>query len=202
MKWHIKLVWFMVLWFPVAVSASLVERYVEGVHYSVIDNDKLPENMPPVMEFFSYGCPHCYALEPKMHEWEQKKLAPVAKIPALWGKKFRNLGQLYYTLDALGLAETAHQKVFDYIHKERRRLDSKSDALEFCEAIGVKPDDFEKAWNSEQVSKRLVQADALARAYVIKGVPALVINGKYQTSVSMAGSQEALFSIVEFLLSK
>lgn len=194
----------MVLLAVVSVSAWAfsLERYVDGVHYKKLEGLEAKPNT--VVEFFSYGCPHCKDLEPKLEAWLKTKPESVAfsRVPATWNKKFTVMGHLFYVIEALNLGEKTSSRVFDYIHTQGKGIASRQDALTFMLAQGVSEADFNRAWDDADVEKQVQEAGKAFAANHVRGVPALVVNGQYQTSVSMAGSAEEMFSIVEFLLSK
>jgi len=58
-----------------------------------------------VTEFFWYGCPHCYNLEPYIERW-QKSAPPdveLRRIPAVFNARWGHDAAIYYTIEALGL---------------------------------------------------------------------------------------------------
>ncbi|AUM12213.1 thiol:disulfide interchange protein DsbA/DsbL [Ketobacter alkanivorans] len=182
--------------------AFSLERYVEGVHYQKVEGGQ--PQPKTVVEFFSFGCPHCYELEPKVEAWVKSKPEAVSfsRVPATWNQKFAVLGKLYYVIEALGIEEKAVPAVFEYLHKQNKTITSREDAQTLLTGLGVTPEVFNKAWNDPQVETNANTAGRIFAANQIRGVPAVVVNGQYQTSVSMAGSPEDLFEVVNFLLSK
>ena len=77
-----------------------------------------------VMEFFWYGCPHCYNLQPALEAWLKRKPADVEfrRIPAVFQDSWVPLTRAYYTIEAMGLVDKLHQEVFTALHKQRVRL--------------------------------------------------------------------------------
>lgn len=182
--------------------AFSLERYVEGVHYKKVEGTEYQPNT--VMEFFSFGCPHCYDLEPVVETWLKTKPDAVSfsRVPATWNQKFAILGKLYYVIEALGVEEKAVPMVFDYIHKQGKTIASREDGQALLTGMGVSAADFDKAWSDDKVETKSNTAGRIFAANQIRGVPAMVVNGQYQTSVSMAGSPEEVFEVVNFLLTK
>lgn len=185
-----------------AVLAFGVERFVENVHYSRVPNGAAKPGT--VVEFFSFGCPHCAHLEPAVEKWLEKKpeSATFARVPATWNPNFQHLARLYYTLEKLGLADKNMQKVFDHLHKDKKSLSTEQDVMAFLTGMGVAKDQAETAWNAPDVSDKLREAHQKLGQYRITGVPAFVVNGQYSTSVNMAGSEQELFEVINFLLMK
>lgn len=183
-------------------AAFSMERFVEGVHYKTIGD--APVASKTVIEFFSFGCPHCNHLEPHVEEWLKAKPDTVKfeRVPATWNKKFQVLAQLYYSLEALDKLGDNVPKTFDYIHKQGRHIHTQKEALDYMASLGISAEDAEQVWQSEGVKSKVQTAGALFSKYQVRGVPAILVNGKYQTSVSMAGSEKELFEVVNFLLNK
>ena len=179
-----------------------VERYVEGVHYSLVPGSSPAPNT--VVEFFSFGCPHCAHLEPSLEAWLKHKpeSAKFSRIPATWNPHFEFLGQVYYVLSDLGIAEADSQAVFDYIHKENKPMRNKEDVAAFLADKGVDKDRFEKVWNDPELKAKLAGAGQALGKYQVRGVPSFLVNGQYMTSLSQAGSPAEMFDIIEFLLNK
>lgn len=207
MKWVKQLI-SMVLIVGVALSYATqvqafgMERYIEGTHYKKLE--KAPYQEKTVVEYFSYGCPHCNHLEPALEKWLEHipKGVTFSRVPAIWNTQFQVLAQLYYSLDAVGLQQELTPKVFDYIHNQNKTIRTQQDAAKFVADHGGDTEAFAKAWKSEGVKQSLIKASEDFIAHDVRGVPAIVVNGQYQTSVSMAGSNKGLFEVVEFLLSK
>ena len=63
-----------------------------------------------VIEFFWYGCPHCYSLEPHIEAW-LKKLPPdveFRRVPAIFNQRWGHDAAIYYTLESMGLLDKLH----------------------------------------------------------------------------------------------
>ncbi|MBA54892.1 MAG: hypothetical protein CMK89_10610 [Pseudomonadales bacterium] len=182
--------------------AFSLERYVEGVHYQKVDNTKHTPNT--VVEFFSFGCPHCYHLEPKVEKWLQTKPEAVqfSRVPATWNASFRKLGKLYYVIEKLGLQDKAMPLVFDYVHGQKKTVDGPKSAFEALSSLEVTEAAVTEAWNDTEVETKTNTAGRTFSQYQLRGVPAFMVNGQYTTSVKMAGSEEELFEVVNFLLGK
>lgn len=185
-----------------SVWAFGLERFVEGVHYKKIDSAEYQAKS--VVEFFSFGCPHCYHLEPLMEEWLKAKPADVSfsRVPATWNQNFVVLGKLYYVTQALGIEEKAVPAIFDYLHKQGKKIEGRSDAEALLAGLGVSKEDFDKTWADEKLDSKVTAAGRQFVALQIRGVPAIVVNGQYQTGVQMAGSPKEMFEVVNFLLTK
>lgn len=157
-----------------------------------------------VIEFFWYGCPHCFDFEPTLAKWVKSlpKNVEFIRQPAvfsdLWGKH----AKAYYTAEALGVVEKVHQDFFDTIQIKKEHLETEEQLAKFFAAHGVAEADFKKAYNSFPVDMKVRQASVTAGKYGISGVPAIVINGKYKTSGPLAGSHEKMIEIMDKLIAQ
>ena len=157
-----------------------------------------------VLEFFWYGCPHCYAFEPALNAWTKKLPADVTfrRVHAQFNPQWTQHAKLFYTLDALGEIERLHRKCFDTIHGEKRDLLKDADMLEWAAQNGVDKTKFSDAFKSFGVAGKLQRAKQVVANYKIDGVPSLAVNGKFLTSPSIAGGQEKSLAVMDFLIAE
>jgi thiol:disulfide interchange protein DsbA len=179
-----------------AVSTSIA--WQDGVNYARLvpaQPTSVPTGQVEVLEFFWYACPHCYALDPLVANWEKSKPSYVSfsRVPTLWNEGHRSLARLFYTLQSMGKLTQFHDAVFKEIHVNVNPLigsESPSQAeraqVAFVAKLGISETDFEKAYHSFEVEKSLQRADELAQRYRISGVPTFVVNGKYVADVGTA----------------
>ena len=158
-----------------------------------------------VVEFFWYGCPHCNAFEPALDAWVKKLPADVEfeRVPvAFRAEPYVAHQRIYYALEAMGLVDTMHRKVFHAIHVERKRLDDLDEITEFMAKNGVDAAKFKAHYNSFSMQSMLLQARKLASGYKIDGVPTIGIQGRYLTSGSLAGTNEAALRVADALIER
>lgn len=155
-----------------------------------------------VLEFFWYGCPHCFDLEPFLRKWTAAlpKDVEFRRIPAIPTERWAPNARTFYALEAMGLLEKMHGEVFDAIHIDRVNLNDERIQLDWMAKKGVDRAKFADAWRSFSVQSKTRRAAQLTQAYDITGVPTLVVDGKYQTSVSMTGSPEGLMKTLDDLI--
>ncbi|HEX4870213.1 MAG TPA: thiol:disulfide interchange protein DsbA/DsbL [Moraxellaceae bacterium] len=134
-----------------------------------------------VREFFWYGCPHCYKLEPHMAAWLKTKPADVnfVRTPAALNPVWEVNARGYYTVELMGMLEKTHGALFDAIHRGGKRPYDPDSLAAFYTAFGVNPSTFKSTYNSFAVDGKVSQSRALAQFYGLDGVPAVVVNGKY-----------------------
>lgn len=182
----------------------------EGVNYTRLvpaQPTSVPAGQVEVLEFFWYGCPHCYALDPQVEAWKKSKPAYVSfsRVPVMWSEGHRSTARLYYTLESLGKLDQLHTEVFKEIHVNNDPLIASDPndvagaerlQVAFVKKFGISEDQFRKASHSFTVETDLQRADELGQRYRIEGVPTFVINGKYIADVRSAGGPEKLMSLV------
>jgi thiol:disulfide interchange protein DsbA len=155
-----------------------------------------------VLEFFWYGCPHCYHLEPDLTAWLKKKPATVEFIrqPAIFNERWGAHAKAYFTAEALGIVEKVHSDLYEAIQNQNRKLETEDELAVFFKEHGVAEDEFRKAYKSFAVDTKMRQAATMAQRYGITGTPAVVINGKYRTSGSLAKSFPHMIEIMNELI--
>jgi thiol:disulfide interchange protein DsbA len=188
-----------------AGSAGAQGGPVEGTHYTKLAQPvavAAPAGKIEVIEFFSYGCPHCYSLEPTLEAWAKRLPADVVfkRVPVGFNALYENYQKIYYALEAMGQLEPMHRKVFDVIHKQRQRLDKEADIAAFMTANGVDGAKFMELYKSFSVQAKAKQAQQLSQGYKIDGVPAMGVHGRYVTSGSQAGSNERALAVTDALV--
>jgi thiol:disulfide interchange protein DsbA len=161
-------------------------------------------NKIEVIEFFWYGCPHCYHLEPSVVAWLKTKPANVEFIrqPAVFNPMWAKHAKAFFTAEALGVQEKLHADFFDAIQNKNQKLATEEELLKFFVDHGIKEEDFRNAYNSFAVDAKLRQAESMGTRYGITGVPALIINGKYRVSGSTAKTQDNIFAVTNQLIKK
>jgi protein dithiol oxidoreductase (disulfide-forming) len=188
-----------------AGSAGAQGTPVEGTHYTKLAQPvavSTPAGKIEVIEFFSYGCPHCFALEPTLETWAKQLPADVVfkRVPVGFNALYENYQKIYYALEAMGQVEHMHRKVFNAIHQQRLRLDKEADIAAFMTANGVDGAKFLDLYKSFTVQTKAKQAQQLSQAYKIDGVPSMAVQGRYVTSGSLAGSNERALAVTDALV--
>ena len=180
----------------------------EGVQYKLLKPAQ-PTDVAPgkveVVEVFWYACGHCYALEPMVESWNAKGRAPyvqLVRLPATWNELLKTHARAFYTAEILGKLPQLNPLIFRAINVERKRLDTPESIEAFFVANGVSKADFQKAFSSFAVESRLRRAEDLNRRYRITATPTFVVNGKYVTDVSMSGSEDNLFKVLDELAAR
>lgn len=184
--------------------AALVSA--EEVGYETITPPQPTQNKDKieVIEFFWYGCPHCYHLEPSIAKWLKTKPKNVEFIrqPAVFNKVWGDHAKAFFTAEALGVVEKIHADFFDAIQNKEQKLETEDQLAKFFVAHGVEESAFHAAYNSFLVDAKFRQAGGMAARYGVTGVPALIINGKYKTTGPLAKSQDNMITVMDELIKK
>ncbi len=155
-----------------------------------------------IIEFFWYGCPHCYSFEPVLANWLKtlpdnvEFIRQPAVFSSLWGKH----AKAYFVAEALGVVDKVHEDFFDAIQNKKQKLTTEDQLAQFFIAHGVDETEFHNTFNSFLIDAKLRQAKAMAPRYGITGVPAIIINGKYKTNGPLAKSQKNMIEVMNRLI--
>jgi len=155
-----------------------------------------------VIEFFWYGCPHCYTFEPLLEKWVKSLPENVEFIrkPAVFNETWGKHAKAYYTAEALGVVDKIHADFFDAVQNKKDKLETEEQLAKFFVAHGVNETEFHEAYNSFLVDAKMRQAPIMASRYGITGVPVIIVNGKYKTNGPLAGSHEKMIEIMNQLI--
>lgn len=203
-------------------SSAQSATWVAGKHYSVIPQAQRTSVGPgkiEVMEVFSYGCPHCNQFQPTM-----KKLkatlpanAQIVYLPASWqaSENWPLFQRAYITAQSLGVADKAHEAVFDAIWNTgelgifepgpngrlKSKLPSMDDMARFYQRVtGVKAADFVAASKSFNVDLKIRQAESQIKAMQVASTPTLVVNGKYRLNNEHLRTGDEMVELVKYLV--
>ncbi len=170
--------------FTALTVTSPVLAQTEGKDYTAISPVQPTDDASKieVIEFFSYGCPHCSEFHPLVSAWSAKLPGDVAfkRIPITFGRgAWANIAKLYYTLEATGDLAKLDMEVFKAIHDQRINLFDEKTLTDWVVKKGVDPKKFAETFNSFGVMSKVKRGDQLAQGHKIQGVPALSVDGKY-----------------------
>ena len=166
-------------------TGALAQDMVEGRNYARLKNPQPVETGKniEVIEFFSYGCPHCGELEPKLQAWLKNKPADVQlrRIPVVFQPRWENLARAYYTLEAMGEENKLSPEVFSAIHGQGIQLTNEKEFFEWTAAKGLDRKKVEELYASFTVVGKVNRAKQQAQVYQIQTVPTIIVDGKFVT---------------------
>jgi len=188
------------------LGVAVAQTYEEGKHYDVLSKPQpvsTGENIE-VRELFWYGCPHCFSFEPFIQRWQQSKPenAQYVAMPAVFRKDWEFHARSYYTFQALGMIDQLHEPFFEAIHKDQKNFQSIDELIAFTDEHGVDAELVKDTFDSFAVETKIRQGKAALPGYQATGVPAIVVDGKYRSSVQQAGGEEELLKVIDFLVEK
>lgn len=181
-------------------------NYEAGIDYIVLEKPvkTITGDKVEVRELFWYYCPHCYNLEPILNAWVKKlpDNAEFIRQPAVFSGRWENGAIFYYALEQLNLLEKLHEPLFNAIHARKNKINSTDDFINFVSNFDVKKEYIKKALNSFSVKIKVNKSKLNTLKYKTTGVPAMVVNGKYWTDATHAGSSLEMLKVVDFLIKK
>ena len=183
------------LWLAAASGAALAQR----PQYTLLNPPQPTDSGKiEVIEFFWYACPHCYHLEPSVVAWQKTAPKDVVfkRVPATTAG-WASLATVYYTLEAMGVLDQYHSKVFDAIHKQNVNLANTGVRDEWLAKQGIDLAKYRDVEKSFSVTTKMQRAKQMTASYKVDSVPQLVVDGKYVVSAESAGGQERMFQAVD-----
>jgi thiol:disulfide interchange protein DsbA len=172
-------------------------------------------NKVEVTEFFAYYCPHCNVFEPLLAAWVKKQGNNIVfkRVHVTSDPRVAPQQRLYYTLEAMGIADQYHTKAFDAIHKDHLKLQSDDEVFDWAAKAGINRAAFISAYRSFGIPSKLRRAEGMMQAYKVDHWPMVAIDGKYTTSPSMANKnapagmteeqqQQNALMVMDFLVAK
>jgi len=189
--------------FAAALSFAAAGAWAQQMPYQKMDAPQPTDGSGKieVLEFFWYGCPHCYAMESNVNAWLKTKPADVEfkRIPAYAGS-WVQLASVYYTLEAMGKLEAMHTKVFDAIHKDHLNLHNGKILDKFLSDNGIDPAQYHSVEKSFSVVNNLNRDKQLTMLYQVDSVPRFFIAGKYVTSGDIAGGNDKIMGAIDMAI--
>lgn len=154
-----------------------------------------------VLEFFSYTCGHCAAIDPLVAEWEKTLSDDVVLIhvPVAFNASMEPVQKFYYAIEALDRLDL-HSKLFDAIHKEKQRLFTEDSLIDWSVKQGLDKEQITAAISSFGVNTKARNARQLTDNYRIDSTPSITVDGRYLTTPAMTGTYEGAIQQAQILL--
>ncbi len=196
----------MVLLSMVSGSAFAQLAFVAGSDYQVISPAAKTTNPDKVVvtEIFWYGCPHCFRFEPFVERWSANLPEGVVfeQVPSVLVANWVAHARAYYAFQLMGALEQLHTPFFDALHLKRKRLNDVDAIAGFVAEQGLDEKAFREHYASFAVQTQISKSGRNEKRYGHNGVPAVIVNGKYMVSASLAGSNERMIQIMNFLVAQ
>ena len=190
--------------FALALPAA-AQSDIEGLY------QKLPAPQPTsdpdrveVVEVFWYGCPHCNRFQPYLEAWTEALPDHVrlVRMPAIFSDLWDLHARAYYIAEALGVLDEIHHLIFAAIHDEGRSLASMEAIRDFFVVHGVAAADFDRHAKSFSVQSGIQRSIVMQSRYGLRGVPALIVNGRFLVSGATAGSYPNVLGVADALIAR
>ena len=138
-------------------------------------------NKIEVLEFFFYGCSHCFKLHPLLSAWEKKMPNDVELtfVPAIFNASWEPMARTVYALEALGQRKQLHDDLFNAWNVNNTDLADEAKIADFVAQHGVDRKKFSDAYNSFSMQSKVIRAKQMGQSYGIRGTPTLIVDGKY-----------------------
>jgi thiol:disulfide interchange protein DsbA len=187
-------------------SAFAQLAFIEGNDYQRI-SQPVKTSQPDkvvVTEIFWYGCPHCFRFEPYIERWSASLPEGVVfeQVPSSLNPRWTEHARAYYAFKVMGVLDQIHEAFFDALHLKRLRLNSVDTIAEWVGEQGLDEKAFREAYFSFPVETQIRKNVQKEKLYGHGGVPAVIVNGKYLVSGSLAGSNERMIEIMNFLVAQ
>ena len=187
-------------------AAPAQMAFVEGTDYQAISPPVRTSDPDRVVvtEIFWYGCPHCFRFEPYAEHLAATlpEGAVFEQVPSVLNPRWTEHARAYYAFKTMGVLDQTHKAFFDAIHLKRQRLTSLDTIAEFVASQGLDAAAFREQFFSFPVETEIRRNMQKEKRYGHRGVPAVVVNGKYLVSASLAGSNERMVQIIRFLVGR
>ena len=188
-----------------AKCSEAADKYKPGRHYEVLSKPVLTRDNTKVevIEFFWFGCSHCFTLEGSLTDWKKELPSSVDfyRYPVIWNKMVETHGKLFFIAEALNKPEII-DGVFSAIHIQQKMLASDKEIIPFIKTYGVSEEQYVGLINSFGLKNNVKKADLFGQKYGIKGVPTFIVNGKYAVSGNREIGTKDLLDVVDFLIAK
>jgi thiol:disulfide interchange protein DsbA len=190
-----------------ASGTAFAQAPVEGKDFVAVETPQppgVPAGKVEVLEFFSYACPHCSAFEPTLEAWEKQQPAEVVvrRVPVPFLMNADNFMHAYYALETMGAVQAMQLKIFRAIHIDRKRLEKGEEIAAFVGANGGDAAKFMAAFKSFSVNTSVTRAKKMMADFKIDSVPTLIVQGRWMTSPSQAGTAERALTVVDQLVQR
>ena len=155
-----------------------------------------------VIEFFWYGCSHCFRFEPYIENWVATKPPAVQfrREAAPFNRLWSNHARFFYAAQRLNLLDKLHENLFKELHLRGNKIHQLDDLAAFAAGTGaVDVQTFRQTMESFSVEGDLNRVHKLLEAYKVSSVPTLIVNGIYLVSASTAGSERGMIKAIEEL---
>lgn len=164
------------------ISGAAFAEPVAGKDYALL-NPPQPTGTKKieVLEFFFYGCSHCYRLHPLLTAWEKNmpKDVELTFVPTIFRESWEPMARTYFALESLGQQQKLHDALYRAWNEDKIDINDEAKVSDFVAKHGVDRAKFSAAYNSFSMQSKVTRATQMIHSYGINGTPSLVVDGKY-----------------------
>jgi len=197
----------LVIFIIFVATLNAEDKFEQGIDYELMHNDPSSYELNKidkilVIEAFWYGCPHCFVFEEFLSDWKNKDSKDVnfINMPVVFNKPWLLHARAFYTMHALDNFHVLHKNFFYAYHEQQRTFLSMESIMKFFDSQGVDTKKARKIFSSENVSKKVQEANYMLETYKIDSVPAVIINDKYKISGRMAKTYARMIKISDYII--
>jgi len=188
-----------------AFSISATQAQTVGAEYTLVEPAVATDSPGKieVLEFFSYGCIHCYKLHPFAKQWAAKAPADVVfkRIPVTFDRpQMRPMAKLFYTLEVTGDMARLDDAVFAAVHDQKVVLATDEAVIKWATAQGIDAKKFTEAYNSFGVQNKVARGEQLTKTYRVQGTPQVYVDGRFAVRNEGIQSYGDIFVITDKLI--
>jgi thiol:disulfide interchange protein DsbA len=174
-----------------------------GTDYRVLPAAQpAPADRIEVLEFFYYGCPFCFQLEPMLLDWLKRQPADVAfdRVPVIGRDSWAPLARLYYVLAELGAVDVLHSAAYRAVHNDGLLLGQADVATDWAVRSGLDRARFVDAWRLPKIDTLVARARRMTDDYDIQATPSIIVDGRLLTSSGLTNGVPPLLPVVDRLI--
>lgn len=196
-----------VLMLALSAGVAGAQNYQAGKQYHRVKPQQptMTNERIEVIEFFSYGCSHCYDFSPQLKSWLQQAGDDVelVRVPVTFGRpNWTLLAKAYYAEKALQAGDKVHEPLFEAIHDRGQEFADEDALAAFFAQHGIERQAAQEAFDSFAVDVGVRRAERMVRAYEVRSTPSMAVAGKYLVDSGDTGGQKAMLKVVDFLIDK
>ena len=188
--------------FFIVASAQTLAEPVMGTDYKLIEPAQATRsgNKIEVLEFFFYGCSHCFHLHPDLTAWERKmpKDVELVLVPTIFNATWEPMAYTYYALEIMGQQLKLHDDLYEAWNVKNTDLSDESKIAAFLAQRGVDSKKFSEAYHSFSVQSKVMRSKQLTQSYNIRGTPTIIVDGKYLiTGLQPAAAIQVMSALID-----
>jgi thiol:disulfide interchange protein DsbA len=174
-------------------------NFTEGVHYTVLDK-KLDFPSNHVLEYFWYGCPHCYNADPVISSWAEKNNVALEKRHSMLSKGWEDDARVFYTIKKMKLEDSVGKEYF--MLRQQFTSTPESSIKKALEKFDVDYKTYLDESHGEDVSVMMEINKLVEGTFSARGTPSFVVGGKYKIAMDKMHGWDEITDLADFLIKK